>query len=96
MDTKLIILSEYCSQSQVEPEFVFRLQEVGLIEISQSGEDYYIPETQLRDLERYARWYYELSINAEGIDVIQNLMTRMEQMQDEILRLREKLKLVDF
>lgn len=96
MDTELIIISEYCSQSYIEPEFLFNLEEVGLIELFRSEGDLYIHTSQLGDLERYRRWYYELSINAEGIDVIQNLMNRIDDMQGEISRLKEIVRLIDF
>ena len=95
MDTELIIINEYCSHSQIDPEFLFSLQEVGLIELLKRDSDYYLQTSQLRDLERYTRWHYELSINVEGIDVIQNLMAQIEDMQEEINRLKEIIRLVN-
>lgn len=95
MDTELIIISEYCSHSQIDPQFIFNLQEVGLIELIQQDNEYYIYSSQLRDLERYTRWHYELSINVEGIDVVQNLMNRMEEMEKEITYLKERIRLIE-
>lgn len=95
MDTELIIISDYCSHCQIEPEFLFSLQEVGLIELLEQEEQFYINTSQLRDLERYTRWHYELSINVEGIDVVQNLMDRIKEMESEISSLREKMKLLN-
>lgn len=94
MNTELIIISEYCNHSRVEPEFIFSLQEVGLIELVNEDNNYYINTSQLRDLERYTTWYYELSVNAEGIDVIQNLMNRIEELQNEIAHLKERNRLL--
>ena len=95
MNNELIIISEYCVRSQIEPEFIFNLQEAGLIELLEQDDEFYIETSQLRNLERYTRWHYELSINVEGIDVIQNLMNRIDEMQDEITRLKSMLKLID-
>lgn len=95
MDTELIIITEYCSHNQIEPDFLFSLQEVGLIELLEQEEQFYISTSQLRDVERYTRWHYELSINVEGIDVVQNLMNRIEEMEGEIASLKEKVKLLD-
>lgn len=95
MDTQLIIISDYCSHSQVEPEFIFSLEEVGLLDFFRSDNETYIQASQLGDLERYVRWHYELSINAEGIDVVQNLMKRIEDMQHEISHLKDIVKLLD-
>lgn len=95
MDTELIIISEYCSHSQIDPQFIFNLQEVGLIDLFQQDNEFYIYSSQLRDLERYIRWHYELSINVEGIDVVQNLMNRMEEMEREIAYLKERIRLIE-
>lgn len=95
MNSELIIISEYCIRSRIEPEFLFQLEEVGLIEIHKLEDNSYIHSSQLSDLERYTRWHYELSVNAEGIDVIQNLMVQMEEMKGEIARLKEIIKLID-
>lgn len=96
MLTDLIILKEYCSRSQIDPEFLFTLEEAGLIEIHRFDEDYYLHSSQLSDLERYARWHYELSVNAEGIDIIQNLTNEIRDMQEEIARLKGIIKLTHF
>lgn len=95
MNNDLIIISEYCSHSQVDPEFIFSLEEVGLINFLRQDNEMYIETSQLSELERYVRWHYELSINAEGIDVIQNLMQRIEDMQHEISHLKDIIKLLE-
>lgn len=89
MNSELIIISEYCSQSHIEPEFIFSLEHEGLIEIRNENNEYFLHISQIDILERYARWYYDLSVNVEGIDIIQNLLDRMSEMQKEISRLRE-------
>ncbi len=95
MKPDLIIISEYCIQSQLEPDFIIQLEEEGLIEISIIDNERYIDLAQLSALERYARMYYDLSINVEGISVIQQLLDRINGMQDEMLRLKEQLRLLD-
>lgn len=95
MNQDLIIINEYCSRSSVEPDFIIQLENEGLIEIYVDNGERYIHQSQLRRLEQYVRWYYDLSINIEGIDVIQNLLDRMDEMQNEISRLREVVRLVD-
>lgn len=95
MNTEYIIISEYCTHSQIEPEFIISLQEVGLIELMEQDNELYIETSRLRDLERYTRWHYDLQINAEGIDVIQNLMNQIDDMKSEISRLRELVRLME-
>ena len=95
MNTELIIIREYCTQSRIEPDFIVQLENEGLIEITVIDNETYIIASQLRNLEQYARWHYDLSINIEGIDVIRNLLDRMDDMKDEIFKLKEKLRLID-
>lgn len=91
MQTDLIILKEYCNKCEIEPSFVLTLREEGLIEIEEDENEQYLLLSQLKDLERYSRLYYDLSINVEGIDTIRHLLHRMNILQDEISILRKKL-----
>jgi hypothetical protein len=46
-------------------------------------------------VERYARLYYDLSINMEGIDAIHHLLDRIYVMQDEMRSLRNQLRFLE-
>ena len=70
MQTDVIIVNEYCRLCHVEPTFVFSLERGGLIQINTIDGENYLLISQLRDLERYSRMYYDLSINMEGSDAI--------------------------
>lgn len=94
MKPELIIISEYCVQSNLDPDFIVRLEDEGLIEISIINDERYIDLSQLRDIERYARMHYDLSVNIEGISVIQHLLDRIADMQEEMARLKQQLKLL--
>ena len=91
MQTELIIVSEYCHKCQIEPSFIDLLQEEGLIEIRTEGDEHYLLVSQLPEVERYSRMYYDLSINLEGIDAIHHLLERMEGMRREMNSLRNQL-----
>jgi len=95
MNTDLIIIKEYCLQSRIEPDFIVQLVNEGLLEITVIDNEDYINSSQLSELEQYARWYYDLSINVAGIDVVHNLLDRMNEMRIEMTRLREQLRLLD-
>lgn len=92
METDLIIVSEYCQKSHIEPSFIVLLGEEGLIDIQEEEGTEYLLASQLQDLERYVHLYYDLSINVEGIDAIRHLLDRMEVMRTEICRLRNRLR----
>ena len=95
MKPELIVISEYCIQSHLDPDFIIQLEDEGLIEISIIDDERYIDLSQLSSLERYARLHYDLSINVEGISVIQNLLDRVSEMQEEMQILRQKIRLLD-
>lgn len=91
MQNELIIVSEYCSKCHIEPLFIDLLQEGGLIDVQTEDGEQYLLFSQLPDVERYSRMYYDLSINMEGIDAIRHLLGRVEEMQREICSLRSRL-----
>ncbi len=93
MQTDLIIIREYCQHSDIELSFIILLEESGLIEISEIENERYIQISQLPEIEKYSRWYYDLSINVEGIEAIRHLLDRINEMQQEIRELRSKVQL---
>jgi len=93
--TDLIIVDDYCKKSHIEPSFLEMLQEGGLIKIDIVDGENYMPASQLSDIESYARMYYDLSINIEGIDAIHHILKRIKSMQTEIGLLREKLRIYE-
>ncbi|MGN7206057.1 chaperone modulator CbpM [Pedobacter sp. SAFR-022] len=89
----LITLKEYSIQYNIEPEFLLELEESGIIFFQEEGEEKYILEEQLSELERYIRFYYDLNINIEGIDAIRHLLAKVAEMEREIKMLRGQLHL---
>jgi hypothetical protein len=91
----LIPANEFCASHNIEISFIESLQETGLIEITTIKETDYIQESQLYALEKIVRLYYELDINLEGIDTVIHLLQRMNDMQDEITLLKNRLRLYE-
>jgi len=91
----LIPADEFCANHNIEISFIHSLQETGLIEITTIEETGYFPASQLQELERIVRLYYELDINLEGIETINGLLQRINDMQDEITTLRNRLRLYE-
>ena len=89
--TDMIVLDEFCNSHEVEVSFVRTLEEHGLIETIIVNETLYIQENELPKLEQILRLHQELNINSEGVDAIINLLKRIENMQNEITVLRNKL-----
>jgi hypothetical protein len=91
----LISAIEFCTNHEIEISFISSLHETGLIEIVSIEENEYIGESQLVQLEKIVRFYYDLGINLEGIETINHLLDRMNSMQDEIIKLRNRLRLYE-
>jgi chaperone modulatory protein CbpM len=91
----LIPASEFCASHNIEVSFIRSLQETGLMEITTIEETVYLQANQLQELERIVHLYFELDINLEGIETINHLLQRINYMQDEIISLRNRLRLYE-
>jgi len=87
----IIVLDEFCSNHHVEISFIRSLEEHGLIETIIVNETVCVHGNELSKLEQIVRLHQELNINPEGIDAISILLKRIENMQNEITELRNKL-----
>jgi hypothetical protein len=91
----LIPAREFCSSHNLEVSFIYTLEQYGLLEVMTVEETIYLPVSQLPNAERMARLHSELGINMEGIDAIKHLLKKVEDMQDEIAMLKNKLSLYE-
>jgi len=91
----MISAAEFCECYHIDISFIDTLEEAGLVKIATIEETSYIKESQLNDLEKIVRLYYDLDINIEGIDAVINLLQRMENMQHEIALLKNRLRVYE-
>jgi chaperone modulatory protein CbpM len=91
----LISIDEFCTIHNIEISFVNSLQQTGLIEITIVKESSYINASQVQQLERIIRLYNELDINLEGIEAIYHLLQKITFQQQEIIELRNRLRLYE-
>jgi hypothetical protein len=89
--TNLIATTDICTYHEVEYTFISSLSEAGLVKLKVVNKTTYIPESELQKLERMIRLHNELEINVAGIEAITHLLERVEQMQEEMRRLRNKV-----
>ena len=87
----MIALNEFCSSHGIDISFVQSLEDNGLIEIIIVDQAMCITAEELPRLERIVRLHDELDINLEGIDVINYLLQRIEEMRQEIITLKNQL-----
>ena len=92
MATEFITIKEYCVYHHTEASFIEALHQSGLIEIQPAEPEPVISFDQLEALERFTRWYQELELNVEGIEVVGHLLQKMDSMQQHIHDLEQRLK----
>lgn len=91
----LIAVNEFCINHNIEISFLKLLQQNGLIEISTIESNYFVAKEQLPQLEKYVHFYYDMDINLEGIETITYLLQRIESLQNEIIKLNNRLLFYD-
>ncbi len=92
---ELIVVEVFCKESQIEISLINELEEFGLIEIVQNNGLKYIHLNHLNKVEKVIRFHNELNINKEGIEAIFELLKRLEQLNEEVQYLKNKLKLYE-
>lgn len=91
----LIIIDIFCKEYEVEINLIEELEDFGLIEIHQYNGSKYIKINHLPQIEKVIRFHNELNINKEGIEVVLNLLERLNKLNEDVRYLKEKLKLYE-
>src|SRR4051794_18662311 len=92
---EMILAEELCNFYKIEYSFINDLHQFGLLEVRTTERSSYVPHDQLQKLEQIIRLHHDLNINIEGIDAISNLLDTIKDMQNEIVFLRNRLKLYE-
>jgi hypothetical protein len=96
METEhLMPVDKFCRNYDIEFSFIDSLHEFGLVKLTRVDETRYIYLEQINELERMIRLHYELDINIEGIDAIAHLLKRVDQLQDELRIMKNRLRLYE-
>ena len=82
-----------CRHYQIESTFFQRLDEIGLIETFETANTLCVDEAQVSRIDKILRLYHDLNINPEGIDVILNLLNRIEELERALIESKNRLAL---
>ena len=91
----LIPIPELCAHYEVEISFFSNLSEMGLIEIKTIEASQYIDSDSVYEIEKIVRMHQELDVNIEGIDVVFNLLQKIDALQKELTALKNRLNLYE-
>tara|TARA_R110002020_G_scaffold454898_3_gene670876 strand:- start:1059 stop:1361 length:303 start_codon:yes stop_codon:yes gene_type:complete len=89
---EFILIETLCTHYEIEVSFVDSLYDLGLLEIHTIEHTRYIPEEKVTDLERMIRIHQDLEVNPEGIDVIFNLLRKVDDLKNELAITKNRLR----
>ena len=87
----LIPVREFCVHNHVEITFIQFLAQQGLVDTVAIEQAVYIQPEQLPRLEKFVRLHQDLAIHPDDLDVVNDLLDRMEDLQHEVARLQNRL-----
>jgi chaperone modulatory protein CbpM len=91
----LVLVHHFCLHHEVELSFIDSLHEYGLITITVIDEDKYLLPEELKQIEKFVQFYYDLGINLEGIEVITDLLIQNAALRGELDAALKKLHIFD-
>ena len=84
----LMPADEFCIHYKAEFSFIHSLHQSGLIEITTIENTAFINKEELNTLEKFVHFHYDMDINIEGIEAINHLLERVNEMQLKINQLK--------
>lgn len=91
----LVPVHHFCLHHEVELSFIDSLHEYGLITVTVINEDKYLLSEELKEIEKFVQFYYDLGINIEGIEVITDLLIQNAALQGELDAALKKLHIFE-
>lgn len=92
---QFIPLNQLCTHYKVELSFFTNLNEIGLIEITSIEESLCIHQDKINDIEKIIRMHRELDLNFEGIDIVLNLLEKINDLQIKLINTKNRLRLYE-
>ena len=69
----------------IEITFFDSLEEAGLLQIETENEIKYLQYDELSTFEKFTNWHYDLEVNLAGLEVINHLLNKIEELRQENL-----------
>jgi len=81
-----------CDLYKIEMSFFSSLNEIGLIQIITLEQTQCIRPDKITDVEKMIRMHHELNINIEGIDIAFNLLQKIDELENELNSMKNRLR----
>lgn len=89
-DETMIPIETFCVHHHIDQSLIWSFGEYGLVETTTIEETICVPQSQLPQLEKLVH-LYEMDINLEGIQAITHLLEQVNDLQQEVVRLNNRL-----
>ncbi len=89
---KTISVNKFCVNYNIPLDFIDTLCKYELVEVIERDTSKYIYLDDISRLERLMRMHYDLNVNFEGLDIINNLLEQVDSLQNEISELKKRLE----
>ncbi len=86
-----ISVQQFCLHHDIPQSFIDTLYTFELIELIETKEEKYIQVDSIDRLESLMRIHYDLNVNMEGLDIINNLMSQIQSLKNEVEDLNRRL-----
>ncbi len=92
MNTTLIKITEFCDSHGIAYSYISTLEEYGFVTVEQKA---FIKNEELPKIEKIVRLNREMQINFEGIDVILNLLDKLDEAAENERKLKQRLRIYE-
>lgn len=88
---KTISVHQFCIHYDIPKSFIDSLSNYELIELVEIESSKHIPIEDISRIEKLIRMHFDLQVNFEGLDIIDNLVRQINALQQEVTLLRNKM-----
>ena len=88
---KTISIQQFCTHYNVSESFIDSLITYELIEFVELETTKHIQIEDINTIERLIRMHYDLNVNFEGLDIINNLINQINALREEVSVLKNKI-----
>lgn len=94
-NSEYILVSHLCTHYAVEQSLLYDLQDNGLLEITTIKSEDFLHQDCISTFEKILRIRNELKVNIEQMDLIINLLDKIEVLQNELNLVKNRLMIYE-
>ena len=79
----------------IPQSFIDSLSFYELVEVVDMNNNKYIQQDHIKNIEKMMRLHFDLVVNFEGLDVIMHLLDRIDELEKEVIFLKNKLSVYE-